>query len=128
MEGKNGAVIRKLIGHGPIPGRHAEALQKFYRAQLNPYLNFHRPCGFASVSVRGKRTRHYKRADYRTPYEKLKSLADAAAHLKPGIEWAQLDKRAAAMSDTECAQKMNAAKSKLLLSCKVESPVPPRFL
>jgi len=50
VEGKNGAVIRKLIGYGHIPGEHAEDLQKFYTARLNPYLNFHRPCGFATVS------------------------------------------------------------------------------
>lgn len=46
VEGKNGAVIRKLMGYGHIAGQHAEALQKFYTEHLNPYLNFHRPCGF----------------------------------------------------------------------------------
>ena len=51
VEGKNGAVIRKLVGYGHIAGQHAEALQKFYSEHLNPYLNFHRPCGFATVSV-----------------------------------------------------------------------------
>ena len=47
MEGKN--VIRKHIGYGHIPAGHGEAVQKFYTAHLNPYLNFHRPCGFAIV-------------------------------------------------------------------------------
>ena len=62
VEGKNGAVIRKLIGYGHIAGEHAEALQRFYTAHLNGYLNFHRPCGFATVSYdeRGKRRRNYK--------------------------------------------------------------------
>jgi hypothetical protein len=62
VEGKNGAIIRKLIGYGHIPARHAEQLQKFYTEYLNPYLNFHRPCGFATVSVdaKGKRKREYK--------------------------------------------------------------------
>ena len=71
VEGKNGAVIRKLIGYGHIAGQHAEALHKFYREHLNPYLNFHRPCGFATVSLdeRGKRQRKYKAEDYRTPFE-----------------------------------------------------------
>ncbi len=41
VEGKNGAVIRKLMGYGHIAGEHAEALQRFYTAKLNPYLNFH---------------------------------------------------------------------------------------
>ena len=76
VEGKNGAIIRKLIGYGHIPAEHAETLHKFYTAQLNPYLNFHRPCGFATVSVdaRGKRKRRYKLEDYATPHRKLKSL------------------------------------------------------
>ena len=79
VEGKNGAVIRKLIGYGHIPSQHAEAVQKFYTAHLNPYLNYHRPCGFATASVdaRGKRQRRYQPSDYATPYEKLKSLSAA---------------------------------------------------
>jgi transposase InsO family protein len=76
VKGKNEAVIRKHIGYGHIGAEHAEAVQKFYTAHLNPYLNFHRPCGFATVSLdaRGQRRRQYKRDDYATPYEKLKSL------------------------------------------------------
>lgn len=131
VEGKNGAIIRKLIGYGHIPAEHAGALQKFYAAQLNPYLNFHRPCGFATVSLdaRGKRTRQYKLEDYATPYQKLKSLPEAADYLKEGIGLEQLDRIAATMSDTEFAKKMSAAKAKLLRACKIESPLPPpRFL
>jgi transposase InsO family protein len=130
VEGKNGAVIRKLIGYGHIPSRDAEAVQKFYTAHLNPYLNYHRPCGFATVSVdaRGKRQRRYRLGDYATPYEKLKSLSEAAQYLKPNPAFAQLDQAASRMSDTECAKRMGAAKSKLLQSCKIEAPFPPRFL
>lgn len=129
VEGKNGAVIRNLIGYGHIPGEHAEALQKFYTAQLNPYLNFHRPCGFATVSVdeRGKRVRTYRTEDYKTPYEKLKSLPDAVDLLKPGVNFTYLDQVAGKMTDTECARKMTAAKTTLLRQCKIESPVPPQF-
>jgi hypothetical protein len=129
VEGKNGAVIRKLIGYGYIAGEHAEAIGKFYLRQLNPYLNFHRPCGFATVSLdkHGKRLRQYKRDDYRTPLEKLKSLEGVEQYLKPGINLAQLEQEAMAMSDTECARQMNAAKSRLLRQCKVQSPLPPQF-
>jgi len=129
VEGKNGAVIRKLIGHGHIAGEHAELVQKFYTAHLNPYLNYHRPCGFATVSLdaRGKRKRQYRLEDYATPYEKLKSLPAPAQYLKENINFAQLDKLARAMSDTEAAKKMGTAKTKLLRKCKSESPVPPRF-
>src|SRR6476469_6628635 len=129
VEGKNGAVIRKSIGYGHIPSEHAELLQKFYTAHFNRHLNFHRPCGFATVGLnaRGKRTRTYKLADYATPYDKLKSLPEAEKGLKPGISWAQLERVAGLMSDTESARKMVAAKAQLLRICKVESPVPPRF-
>ena len=128
VEGKNGAVVRKHIGYGPIGAEHAGAFQKFYTAYLNPYLNFHRPCGFATVSfdARGKRARKYKLEDYATPHQKLKSLPKVEGYLKEGIQLKQLDRRAATMSDTECARKMSAAKARLLRACKIESPFPPR--
>ena len=128
VEGKNGAIIRKHIGYGHIGTEHAEAVQKFYTAQLNPYLNFHRPCGFATVSLDAsvKRKRQYKREDYATAYEKLKGLEKAEQYLKPNLSLAQLDQTAQKMSDTECARKMAAAKAQLLRRCKIESPLPPR--
>ncbi len=128
VEGKNGAIIRKHLGYGHIPAEHAEAVHKFYTAQFNPYLNFHRPCGFATVSVdsRGKRRLHYKREDYATPYEQLKSLPEAERYLKPNVSFGQLDQTALKMSDTEYARKMMAAKAELLCRCKIESPQVPR--
>ena len=127
VEGKNGAVIRKLIGYGHIAGLHAAALQNFYFEHLNPYLNFHRPCGFATVSLdeRGKRQRKYKTEDYRTPFEKLQSLPEAERFLKPGLNLPELEKRALAISDTECARRMSAAKAKLLRQC--QTPSLPKF-
>ena len=129
VEGKNGAVVRKLMGYGHIAGEHAEAVQKFYTAHLNPYLNFHRPCGFATVSqdARGKRKRKYKLEDYASPYEKLKSLPKAADYLKENTSFARLGQLASSMSDTECAKKMTTAKAKLLRTVKTESPIPPLF-
>lgn len=127
VEGKNGAVIRKHIGYGYIAGEHAEAIGKFYASHLNPYLNFHRPCGFATVSLdeRGKRRRQYKAEDYRTPFEKLKSLERVGQSLKPGLDLATMEREARAMSDTECARQMSAAKWRLLQQCKVQSSLPP---
>ena len=129
VEGKNGAVVRKHIGYGHIPGRHAEQIQRFYVAHFNGYLNFHRPCGFATVKVdeRGKRQRIYQAADYTTPYEKLKSLPQAAQYLKEGISFAQLDRIAGSLSDTQYAKRMTEAKAKLLCRCKLESPFPPQW-
>lgn len=134
VEGKNGAVVRKLIGYGHIGGEHAEALHKFYAAHLNPYLNFHRPCGHATVEYdrRGRRIRKYKLQDYRTPLEKLEELEaqlkqqdGARTYLKAGVEMEQLRRRALAMSDTEYARKVSEKREVLLRRCKVECPVPP---
>jgi transposase InsO family protein len=129
VEGKNGAVIRKHIGWGHIRAEHAETVQKFYTAHFNPYLNFHRPCGFATVSTaaNGKRQRIYPSKDYQTPYEKLRSLPQAEQYLKTQVTFAQLDRIANALSDTECAQKMHRAKTELLRRVKLETPFPPLF-
>ena len=129
VEGKNGAIIRKHMGYGYIGAEHAERVQNFHTTHLNPYLNFHRPCGFATVSLdaRGKRQRQYPREDYATPYEKLKSLAEAAGYLKENLSFARLDPLASRLSDTECAKKMSTARAALLRIVQTESPIPPRF-
>lgn len=122
VEGKNGAVIRKHIGYGPIEAEHAEALQKFYTAHFNVYLNFHRPCGYATVKEgeRGKRKKVYRAEDYRTPYEKLKSLPGVEGMLKEGITLERLERTAKAMSDTEFAQRMMKAKLEMLRKCRLK--------
>src|SRR6266849_3996168 len=129
VEGKNGAIIRKHMQWGHIPGEHAELVHKFYTAHFNPYLNFHRPCGFATVTVdaQGKRQRVYKHEHYATPYEKLKSLPQAETYLKPEHNWTQLDLTAQALSDTDCARRMQRAKEQLLRKVKIESPFPLKF-
>ena len=120
VEGKNGAVVRKHMGYGPIGAEHAEAFQKFYTAQFNPYLNFHRPCGFATVvsNQRGQRWRRYPAEDYRTPYEKLISLPHWERYLKAGITAALLEQQATRRSDTQAAAQMQKAKLALLHRCR----------
>lgn len=120
VEGKNGAVVRKHIGYGAIEAEHAELFQKFFTAHFNPYLNYHRPCGFATIQTdaRGKRKRVYRAADYRTPFEKLVSLAKWEQHLKPAITAELLKRRARSLSDTEAAQQMQQAKCALLLQTR----------
>jgi hypothetical protein len=120
VEGKNGAVVRKQIGYGPIGAEHAEAIQKFYTAYFNPYLNFHRPCGYATIvtSPRGKRKRTYRHKDYRTPYEKLTSLKEWTEYLKEGITAGMLKQQAEALSDTESARRMQQAKLSMLARCR----------
>ena len=120
VEGKNGAVVRKHLGHAPIAARHAGQVQRFYTADFNPYLNYHRPCGFATIELsdNGKRRRRYRLNDYRTPYEKLLSLQDWESCLKEGVSAARLQQQALRMSDTECALRMQQRKRKLLDACR----------
>ena len=124
VEGKNGAVVRKLMGYGPIPAGHAGEIQKFYAAHFNPYLNFHRPCGFATVRTGrgGKRKRTYPERDYKTPYEKLVSLEGWEKHLKPGIAPAMLETQARKLTDLEAARRMGARKAALLTKCRSGIP------
>ena len=129
VEGKNGAIVRKHMGYGHIPGEHATRIQDFYIRYFNPYLNFHRPCGFATVmeDPRGKQRRVYRAADYATPYEKLRSLSSAGIQLRADWSWERLEQAARACSDTEFAERVRHEKAKLLRECKVESPIPPRW-
>jgi hypothetical protein len=122
VEGKNGAVIRKQIGYGAIGAEHAEAFQKFYTAYFNPYLNFHRPCGFATLKTnqRGQRRRIYRPKDYQTPYEKLASLGEWQKHLKEGVTEQRLQAEAERMGDTEAARRMQKAKLALLARCRTK--------
>jgi len=117
VEGKNGAVVRKHIGYGPLAAEQADALQRFYTAHFNPYLNYHRPCGFASVQItaRGQRKRRYPANDYRTPYEKLLSLPDWGQYLKPGVTAEMLHGQATRHSDTDAARQMQRAKWAVLV-------------
>lgn len=128
VEGKNGAVVRKHLGYGHIPTEHADAIQSFYTAHFNSYLNYHRPCGFAEVRFdkRGQRKRHYAAKGYVTPYEKFRALPNAHQYLKENMRWELLDQRAYAVSDTEAARRMMGAKGELLRRCKWESPEAPR--
>lgn len=115
VEGKNGSVIRKWMGYGFIEQKHADRINEFYFNFFNEYLNFHRPCAFATeiVDKRGKVKKVYKTQDYMTPYEKLKSLPDAAKYLKPGVTFEQLDRIAMRKTDNEMAQLVQEERRKL---------------
>jgi hypothetical protein len=121
VEGKNGAVVRKHIGYGFIGSDHAEAVQSFYTAHFNPYLNFHRPCGYAVLKpgTRGRTRRVYPADDYRTPFEKLSSLPRWEQYLKPGLTASLLRQQASRHSDIEAAQLMQKAKFDLLKRVRI---------
>ena len=109
------------MGYWHIEQRHAPLINEFYREHFNVYLNFHRPCGFATVTVdeKGKRSKKYE--TYQTPYERLKALVNAARskpsepekYLRTGVSLEALDAVAAKQTDNECAQLMQEAKDRL---------------
>lgn len=112
-ETKNGSVIRKHFGYRHIPKRYARSMNNFYLSYFNEYLDYHRPCGFATTSIdaRGKETKIYD--VYRTPYERFRSLPHAEQYLKPGVTLAHLEAIAQRMSDTDYAIMMQKAKAEL---------------
>ena len=115
VEGKNGSVVRKWLGHGHIPKAFAADVDAFAQGVLSPYLNFHRPCLFPTEveDANGRTRRRYRDEDVATPYEKLKSLPNAAGRLRDGVTFEQLDAMALAQSDLEAAQAVNAARDEL---------------
>lgn len=113
VETKNGAVIRKHMGYGYIPAAHAEPLQQFYAAYLNPYLNYHRPCAQPDLTIDEKGRTRYVYHRYQTPLETLLALPNPAQYLRPGLTVAVLQRIAGTHSDTEAAQRMQHAKRRL---------------
>jgi len=119
VESKNGSVIRKHMGYFYINQKYAPVINDFYIKYFNPYLNFHRPCGFATLKTdkKGKQKKVYNL--YQTPYESLKKITGAGQFLKPGISFEKLDKIAEEYSDNEFATIMKKEKQKLFEQIKV---------
>ena len=115
VEGKNAHVVRKQLGHEHIPTRFADDVDRFLRDRLSPFLNFHRPCLFATerADARGKVRRTYRQQDVLTPLEKLKSLPDAASFLRHGVGFDDLDRAAAAQSGLQAARTLQRARDAL---------------
>ncbi len=117
-ECKNGAVIRKHIGYCHIPRRFAPNVNQFYKEHFNTYLDYHRPCGYATTIIdkRGKEKKVYD--VYQVPYERFRSLLNAKQYLKPEISFEVLDRFAYQKSDNECAAEMQKAKEELFKNFK----------
>lgn len=113
VESKNGAVIRKHMGYVHIQKKYAKSINYFYRENMDEYINFHRPSGFATVTTnnRGKEIKKYDQ--YMTPYEKLISIPNFEQYLKLEVSAYSLEVISKKQSDNESAQKMQNAKLKL---------------
>ena len=109
-------VVRKHMELYPYCRRACPSDRTFYEEHVNPYLNFHRPCGQPELitSSKGKQKRVYRW--YATPWEMLRRLPGVAGYLKPELTIEALDQVVRAQSDTVAAETMQAAKRKLLAS------------
>jgi transposase InsO family protein len=114
-ECKNGVVLRKHLGYEHIPGRWAAELNAFHRLHFNPYLNFHRPCFFATriTDNKGKQVKRYDYKQMMTPYEKLRSLPNAESYLRAGESFAALDTIERSMTDNVAVEQLNRARTEL---------------
>lgn len=109
VEGKNGSVIRKNLGFFHVNQSLVDKFNDFFTDWFNPYLNYHRPCGFVTEVVtdfKGREKKIY--GQYTTPYEKLKEISKEQKNnfLKPGIAFEELDTIAYNMSDNEFTRLM----------------------
>lgn len=127
VESKNGSVIRKYMGRNFISQKYAQLINEFYETHFNFYLNFHRPCGFATIKVdaRGKEKKVYD--VYQTPYEALKSRLNASEILKEDVSFEKLDKIAHEKSDNEFAALMQKAKVELFKTINHKTQLPTAF-
>lgn len=112
VEGKNN-IIRGFMGYGHIPRKYAPEINAWCREYLNPYLNFHRQCAFATdvVDAKGKIKKVYR--DYMTPCERLLALPDMETYLKPGTTRESLTTLRMRQTHLVAAQEMQTAKQLL---------------
>lgn len=113
VETKNGSVVRKNFGWEHIDQSLTDDINSYLKNFFNPYLNFHRPCGYPTIQTdeKGKKKKVY--AIYQTPYEALKQITEARNFLRPGQSFEKLDTIAYSHSDNEFAAIMREEERKL---------------
>ncbi len=106
------------MGWTHIHQSFCDDINYYYKNYFNPYLNYHRPCGYPTTIIdkKGKKKKLYN--NYQVPYEFLKSLKGARKYLKPGITFSKLDTIAYQMSDNDFAEILR--KKERLLFEKIE--------
>jgi hypothetical protein len=118
VETKNGHVIRKNMGWEHINQDLANVVNHYYQNYFNPYLNYHRPCGYPTITTndKGKTIKVYDH--YEVPYEVLKSITGADKFLKPKTSFEKLDKIAYAHSDNDWAAIMREQEKQLFTTIR----------
>jgi len=123
VEGKNAATLRKQMGHIHIPQKFAPLINEFCTSRLNPFLNYHRPCAFATnkTDAKGKVKKTYKTADYQTPVDKLIAIPNVEQYLKKGVTMETLKKKKLEQSHFESAKEVSKARMKLFNEMKTKN-------
>ena len=116
VEGKNGAVIRKWMGHAHIPKHHAGAIMTFYREYFTPFLNYHRFCAFPDEEIDAKGKIRKKYRTFLTPHLKLVSLPKVEQYLEEGVTTDALQKEAKKKTHLLAAQETEKARNTLFNS------------
>lgn len=123
VESKNGSIIRKQFGYSHIQQHWAPLINEFNHDYLNPYINYHRPCFFPEIRVddKGKERKIYPYQNMMTPYDKFKSLPDAAEYLKSDLTFEILDHTAHKISDSQAADQLLEARQKLFKTINAQN-------
>ncbi len=117
-ESKNASVVRKHMGYSHIPQKFASPINAFFAQTFNSWLNWHRPCLFATeiVSEKGKIKKVYRHENVKTPLECLVLLNEKGlVKFKVGITLANLLAQASEKTDLQAAQEMQKAKAELFV-------------
>lgn len=116
VECKNGAIIRKELGHWHIPGVFAPKINRFYINHFIPYLNFYRPCHFPEkvCEENGKVRIIYPLKNCMTPYQKLTSLPNWESHLSKIFTKEMLEKILKTKTPLQAAKEKKKARDELM--------------
>ena len=115
VESKNASVVRHYLGHSHIPRHHAALVNDFLKDLLAPFVNYHRPCQFPvdKTDEKGRVRKVYRYENVTTPYQKLKSLAQAEQYLCDGVTFEQLDRLALATDSFSMAKTVKETRDEL---------------
>ena len=121
VEGKNASTLRKQLGHAHIPQKFAPLINTFCVEHLNPFLNFYRPCAFATEKIgnQGKVRKRYQASDYAVPIDRLLTINNIQDYLKKGVTIEGLKKQKLAKSHLAVAEEVSEANLSTPLFCKI---------
>jgi len=115
VEANRVSINAKRYGHQHTLRDYASQSSTFNQTALFRYVNFHRPCYFATTVVDkdGNETKQYIYRDIMTPYDKLISLPNSKQYLKSNITLGQLDRFSKKLDDNDAAEALNKARGAL---------------